>query len=84
MTVPAPDLVRAQALSERHSSGAFGFGTSTRKQREIMYVSPAHLRELYGKFTPAPDTYTLQSSLGRQVRVVGRPAIGTAAQWSVT
>jgi len=57
----------SQAHSERHSSGAFGFGTSTRQQRVDMYVSPAHLRELYGKFSPAPDTYTLQSSLGRQV-----------------
>lgn len=31
------------------------------------YISPAHLKDCYGKFSPAPDTYTLQSSLGRQV-----------------
>ena len=31
------------------------------------YISPAHLKDLYGKFSPAPDKYTLQSSLGRQV-----------------
>ena len=31
------------------------------------YISPAHLKASYGKFSPSPDKYTLQSSLGRQV-----------------
>lgn len=31
------------------------------------YISPAHLKEICGRFTPGPDRYTLQSSLGRQV-----------------
>ena len=57
----------SQALSERNSSGAFGFGTSTRQQLMNTYISPAHLKDCYGKFSPSPDKYTLQSSLGRQV-----------------
>jgi len=57
----------SQAISERASSGAFGFGTSTREQVANTYLSPAHLKVCYGKFSPPPDTYTLQSSLGRQV-----------------
>jgi len=57
----------SQAVSDRLSSGAFGFGTSTRDQMIRTYISPAHLKDMYGKFSPAPDKYTLQSSLGRQV-----------------
>ena len=57
----------SQAMSERTSSGAFGFGTSNREQMMKTYISPAHLKESYGKFSPSPDKYTLQSSLGRQV-----------------
>lgn len=57
----------SQAISERASSGAFGFGTSTREQLMNTYMSPAHLKVCYGKFSPSPDKYTLQSSLGRQV-----------------
>ena len=30
-------------------------------------MSPAHLKDCFGKFSPDPSTYTLQSSLGRQV-----------------
>ena len=56
-----------QAISERTSSSAFGFGTSTREQMMQTYISPAHLKDCYGKFSPSPDKYTLQSSLGRQV-----------------
>ena len=44
-----------------------GFGTSTRERWGKTYISPAHLKDLYGQGSPAPDTYTLQSSLGRQV-----------------
>jgi len=54
-------------MSERTSSSAFGFGTSTRDQMLNLYISPAHLKVAYGKFSPSPDKYTLQSSLGRQV-----------------
>ena len=54
-------------MSDRTSSGAFGFGTSTREVFMKTYISPAHLKDCYGKFSPAPDKYTLQSSLGRQV-----------------
>jgi len=57
----------SQAVSDRLSSGAFGFGTSTREQLMNTYMSPAHLKDMYGKFSPSPDKYTLQSSLGRQV-----------------
>jgi hypothetical protein len=57
----------SQAVSDRESSGAFGFGTSTRAQLMNTYISPAHLKDCYGKFSPSPDKYTLQSSLGRQV-----------------
>jgi len=57
----------SQALSERTSSGAFGFGTATRERWGKTYISPAHLKDLYGHTSPSPDTYTLQSSLGRQV-----------------
>jgi len=57
----------SQAVSDRVSSGAFGFGTSTRDQLMNTYISPAHLKESYGKHSPPPDTYTLQSSLGKQV-----------------
>ena len=57
----------SQAVSDRLSSGAFGFGTSTRDQMHRTYISPAHLKDQYGRASPAPDTYTLQSSLGRQV-----------------
>jgi hypothetical protein len=31
------------------------------------YISPAHLKDCYGRYSPSPDTYSLQSSLGRQV-----------------
>ena len=54
-------------MSERTSSSAFGFGTSTRDQMMNTYMSPAHLKVMYGKFSPSPDKYTLESSLGRQV-----------------
>jgi len=57
----------SQAVSDRTSSGAFGFGTSTRQQLMNTYISPAHLKDCYGKYSPSPDKYTLQSSLGRQV-----------------
>jgi len=57
----------SQAVSDRTSSGAFGFGTSTREQLMHTYISPAHLKDCYGKYSPSPDKYTLQSSLGRQV-----------------
>ena len=57
----------SQAVSDRLSSQAFGFGSSTRDQMLRTYISPAHLKDLYGKYSPAPDKYTLQSSLGRQV-----------------
>ena len=57
----------SQAISERTSSSAFGFGTSTREEMMKTYMSPAHLKDMYGKFSPSPDKYTLQSSLGRQV-----------------
>lgn len=66
-TVGSNSMFGSQALSERQSSGAFGFGTSTREKAIRMYISPAHLKESYGRASPAPDTYTLQSSLGRQV-----------------
>jgi len=57
----------SQAVSDRLSSQAFGFGSSTRDQMLRTYISPVHLKDLYGKYSPAPDKYTLQSSLGRQV-----------------
>lgn len=57
----------SQAVSDRTSSGAFGFGTATREGYMKTYISPAHLKSSYGKFSPSPDKYTLQSSLGRQV-----------------
>jgi hypothetical protein len=57
----------SQAVSDRTSSGAFGFGTSTREILTKTYISPAHLKECYGRNSPSPDKYTLQSSLGRQV-----------------
>lgn len=60
-------MLGSQAVSHHASSGAFGFGTSTREQLGNTYISPAHLRASYGKFSPSPDRYTLQSSLGRQV-----------------
>lgn len=66
-TVGNYSMFGSQAVSDRLSSGAFGFGTSTRDIMERTYISPAHLKDLYGKFSPAPDKYTLQSSLGRQV-----------------
>ena len=65
--VGSNSMFGSQALSERQSSGAFGFGTSTREQALRQYLSPAHLKASYGREPPAPDTYTLQSSLGRQV-----------------
>ena len=57
----------SQAKSDRISSGAFGFGTATREQLGHTYISPAHLKDCYGKFSPSPDKYTLNSSIGRQV-----------------
>ena len=44
-----------------------GFGTATREQLGHTYISPAHLKDCYGKFSPSPDKYTLNSSIGRQV-----------------
>ena len=67
LTTTERPCVLWQAHSERTSSGAFGFGTSTRERWGKTYISPAHLKDLYGQGSPAPDTYTLQSSLGRQV-----------------
>ena len=49
------------------TENAFGFGTSTREVAMKTYISPAHLKECYGRYSPSPDRYTLQSSLGRQV-----------------
>jgi len=66
-TVGSYSMFGSQAVSDRYSSSAFGFGSSTRDQMLRTYISPAHLKDLYGKFSPAPDKYTLQSSLGRQV-----------------
>ena len=45
-----------QALSERNSSGAFGFGTSTRQLMNT-YISPAYLKDCYGKFAVARQAY---------------------------
>ena len=33
----------------------------------LRYISPAHLKVSIGKYSPSPSTYTLQSSLGRQI-----------------
>jgi len=66
-SVGSYSMFGSQALSERVSSGAFGFGTSTRDGMLRTFISPAHLKDLHGLASPAPDTYTLQSSLGRQV-----------------
>ena len=66
-TVGSNSMFGSQAVSDRASSGAFGFGTSTREQLMQTYISPAHLKGFYGKFSPSPNRYTLQSSLGRQV-----------------
>lgn len=66
-TVGSNSMFGSQAVSDRASSGAFGFGTSTREQLMNTYISPAHLKGFYGKFSPSPNRYTLQSSLGRQV-----------------
>ena len=66
-SVGSYSMFGSQAMSERNSSSAFGFGTSTREQLMHTYISPAHLKDCYGKFSPSPDKYTLQSSIGRQV-----------------
>eukprot|EP00320_Phaeocystis_rex_P007280 CAMPEP_0119071998 /NCGR_PEP_ID=MMETSP1178-20130426/56474_1 /TAXON_ID=33656 /ORGANISM="unid sp, Strain CCMP2000" /LENGTH=250 /DNA_ID=CAMNT_0007053973 /DNA_START=48 /DNA_END=800 /DNA_ORIENTATION=+ len=57
----------SQMASGKVSSSAFGFGTATREQRELAYISPAHLRANLCKFSPGPATYNMNSSLGRQV-----------------
>ena len=56
-----------QVVGGRNTAPIYSFGTSTREKAIRMYISPAHLKESYGRASPAPDTYTLQSSLGRQV-----------------
>ena len=66
-TVGSYSMFGSQAVSDRTSSGAFGFGTSTREQLNNTYISPAHLKSCFGKFSPPPDRYNLHSSLGPQV-----------------
>lgn len=56
----------SQAKSNRISSAAFGFGTTTRDQLQRLYISPGHLKVRLGTVSPGP-VYDLQSSLGRQV-----------------
>ena len=60
-------MLGSQARSDRGSSAAFGFGTSTRAQQMNTYLSPAHMKDNFAKFSPGPTRYTLQSCLGRQV-----------------
>ncbi|KAL1496395.1 hypothetical protein AB1Y20_016350 [Prymnesium parvum] len=64
----------SQALSERSSAGAFGFGSLTRDRWGNTYISPAHAKELYGRNSPPPNAYTLHSSLGRQVTHLSSPS----------
>lgn len=60
-------MLGSQAKSQRTSSGAFGFGTSTRGQQGQLYMTPAHLRANLCKFSPGPAVYEQRSSIGRQV-----------------
>jgi hypothetical protein len=56
----------SQAVSDRLSSQAFGFGSSTRDQMLRTYISPAHLKDLYGKYSP--DQKEWESLLLRMFR----------------
>mmetsp|Transcript_3929 Transcript_3929/g.6710 ORF Transcript_3929/g.6710 Transcript_3929/m.6710 type:complete len:307 (-) Transcript_3929:520-1440(-) len=55
-----------QPLSNKCSATNVKFGTQTRERSEKVYLTHAHERSMYGRHSPAPNAYTLKSSLGQQ------------------
>lgn len=60
--------VGPQVASNRPSSGAAGFGASTRNTQNKLYISPEHEKMHFGKLSPGPQsgTYTLPPTVGKQ------------------
>lgn len=56
ISVGSLSMLGSQALSHRHSSGAYGFGTSKRYGGEMtQYISPAHLKSRLCVDSPGPS-----------------------------
>jgi len=57
----------SQAMSARHSSASFGFGSTTREQQQLLYLTPAHLKVKLCQAGAPTGSYEVPSSLGPQV-----------------
>mmetsp|Transcript_22352 Transcript_22352/g.26915 ORF Transcript_22352/g.26915 Transcript_22352/m.26915 type:complete len:301 (-) Transcript_22352:531-1433(-) len=55
-----------QLMSQKKTSSQFKFGSATRDKSQKVYLTHAHEREYVGQHSPAPNAYTLKSSLGSQ------------------
>mmetsp|Transcript_15967 Transcript_15967/g.22056 ORF Transcript_15967/g.22056 Transcript_15967/m.22056 type:complete len:302 (+) Transcript_15967:277-1182(+) len=78
----------AQQLSQKNSASQFKFGTQTRERADKVYLTHAHERALFGQHSPAPNAYTLKSSLGNQLSSKNRTSsnfrFGSADRFSET
>jgi len=63
-----------QPLSQKTTSTNVKFGTQTRERAVKVYLTHAHERSLMGQHSPAPNTYTLKSSIGNQLTSKNRTA----------
>lgn len=60
-------LMGAQPLAKWRSTPSFGFGKGSRETREKVFISPAHVKGIFGRNSPGPAMYSLPSGSGVQL-----------------
>lgn len=60
-------LMGTQPIAKWKSSPSFGFGSGTRDQRELVFISRAHSKGIFGRNSPGPANYPAFATTGPQV-----------------